>query len=81
VNWQVRCDQPTMRRVQGVMFAAAVISIRSCVFYSSKVGSDVNKRTDECGGVCHTSVMNEKLNSSQLICRKLSTSSICANIY
>jgi hypothetical protein len=41
-------------------------SIRSRVFYSSKVANDVNKPGDEYGGVCHTSVMNEKPMSSQL---------------
>jgi hypothetical protein len=42
-------------------------SIRSYVFYSSKIANDANKPGDECGGVCHTSVMNEKPMSSQLI--------------
>jgi hypothetical protein len=35
-------------------------SIRSRVFYSSKIANDANKPGDECDGVCHTSVMNEK---------------------
>jgi hypothetical protein len=46
-------------------------SIRSRVFYSSKAANDVNKSGDEYGGVCHTSIMNEKPMSSQLIVDKL----------
>jgi hypothetical protein len=33
----------------------------------SRIANDANKPGDECGGVCHTSVMNEKPMSSQLI--------------
>jgi hypothetical protein len=42
-------------------------SSSSRIFYSSKVANDVNKPGDEYDGVCHTSVMNEKPMSSQLI--------------
>jgi hypothetical protein len=41
-------------------------SIRSRVLYSPKIANDANKPGDECGGVCHTSLMNEKPTSSQL---------------
>jgi hypothetical protein len=42
-------------------------SSSSRVFYSSKMANDADKPGDECGGVCHSSVMNKKPMSSQLI--------------
>jgi hypothetical protein len=46
-------------------------SIRSRVLYSSKVANDANEPVDGYGGVCHTSVINERPMYSQLIVDKL----------